>query len=209
MRLMEFAPDGMIPVALDTFFCVREPWKVVFHRDGERNVSGMDVDFLRRTVSARKVVDTSEGYSYVGSGACFACHAAGPGNGPAGGWIASRHSRAFHTLSTDQAKALAANREEYRDITHPSREQRCLMCHQTAAQNPHAEFADSYAPGQGLGCEGCHGPGSAYIDPAVMADREAFLANGGRIPDELTCRSCHRNAEFDFMTMWERIRHGE
>jgi hypothetical protein len=28
-----------------------------------------------------------------------------------------------------------------------------------------------------------------------MADREAFLAAGGRIPDENTCRSCHRNSE--------------
>jgi len=208
MRLMEFAPDDMIAVAVDTFHCVQEPWRVVFHRDEEGNVSGMDVDFLRRTVSARKVVDTSTGYSYVGSGVCFACHADGPGDGPAGQWIASRHSRSFHTLSSDQSKGLAAAREDYKDITQPSQDGRCLMCHLTAAQNPDAVFYEGYDPRQGVGCEGCHGPGSAYMDPAIMADREAFLANGGRIPDELTCRGCHRDEAFDFLTRLEWIRHG-
>lgn len=207
MRLMEFAPDDMIPVAVDTFICGQEPWRVVFLRDEKGNVSGMEVDFLRRTVSARKIIDTSAGYSYVGSGACFSCHASGPGNGPAGHWIASRHSRAFHTLSSDQSKGLAASRADYRDITDPSSEQRCLMCHLTAAQNREAVFNEDYDQGQGVGCEACHGPGSAYMTPEIMADREAFLVNGGRIPDRLTCRNCHRDEAFNFMDRLERIRH--
>ena len=82
------------------------------------------------------------------------------------------------------------------------------MCHMTAAQNPDAEFKEGYDPRQGVGCEACHGPGSAYLAPEIMSDREAFLANGGRIPDELTCRECHRDEAFDFLTRWERIRHG-
>ncbi len=86
-------------------------------------MSGMEVDFLRRQVQARKVVDTSAGRTYLGSGAC-------------------------------------------------------------------------------------HGAGSDYVDPAVMADREAFLADGGILPDELTCRGCHRDERFRFLPMWERIRHG-
>jgi len=40
-----------------------------------------------------------------------------------------------------------------------------------------------------------------------MKDREAFLANGGRIPDELTCRTCHRDEAFNFTDRLERIRH--
>ncbi|MFC1499548.1 ankyrin repeat domain-containing protein [Candidatus Zixiibacteriota bacterium] len=207
MRLMEFAPDDIIPVSIDTFYCVREPWRVIFDRDEEGGISGMDVEFLRRTVSAVKVVDTSEGFSYVGSPACFPCHQNGPGDGPAGHWIASRHSRAFHTLTTDQSRALAASREDYRDITEPSTEQRCLMCHVTAAQNPLAVFRTEGIQSQGVGCEACHGPGSDYMDPEIMADREAFLANGGQIPDILTCRTCHRDEAFDFLPRLERINH--
>lgn len=208
MGLMEFAPDRMAPVGIDTFYAVQEPWRVVFRRDLDGGVSGMDVDFLRRTVKAEKVVDTSAGFTYVGSGKCLGCHQEGPGNGPAGHWVASRHSRAVHTLSTEQARLLAAGRVEYQDITDPAREQRCILCHATAAQNPQARFDPAFRREEGVGCESCHGPGSAYMAPEIMADREAFLANGGRIPDWLTCRTCHRNAEFQFMAMWERIRHG-
>jgi len=140
MHLMEFAPDELIPVAADTFFTVREPWRVVFDRDEKGRISSMEVDFLRQTVSARKVTNPSEGYTYVGAHACLGCHQVGSGGGPAGHWIASRHSRSFHTLTTNQAKLLAANRDEYSDITDPSQEQRCIMCHLTAAQEPLANW---------------------------------------------------------------------
>lgn len=208
MRLMEFAPDDIIPVAIDTFYAAQEPWRVVFLRDGEGAVSGMEVDFLRRTVTAQKVIDTSAGYTYVGTGACLGCHREGPGGGPAGHWIASRHSRSYQTLTTQQAKLLAANREDYSDITDPASEQRCLMCHVTASQNPLATWRPNvHAADEGVGCEACHGPGSAYIAPGIMADRVAFLANGGRIPDELTCRACHRDEAFNFLERLARIRH--
>jgi hypothetical protein len=209
MFLREFAPDRMVPVAVDTFLTVQEPWKVVFDRDEEGKVVGMDVDFLRRTVSARKVLNPSEGFTYVGTRTCLACHQSGPGSGPAGHWVASRHSRSFHTLTTRQARNLAAGREEYRDMTDPSTEQRCLMCHVTAARDEGPAWSpDAQGPSEGAGCEACHGPGSAYIAPEIMADTEAFLANGGRVPDEITCRGCHRDENFRFETYWERIRHG-
>jgi hypothetical protein len=208
MHLREFAPDEMVPVAVDTFYAVQEPWRVVFHRDEDGAVSGMDVEFLRRTVSALKVVNTSAGYSYVGSTTCRECHSTEDGGGPFGAWVTGRHHRAWATLTTDQAKALAASREEYREITDPSQDQRCLMCHVTAAQNPPAEWrSGARGTDEGVGCEACHGPGSAYIAPEVMTDRDAFLANGGRIPDELTCRHCHRDEAFDFIERLELIRH--
>jgi hypothetical protein len=209
MRLMEFAPDGMVPVAVDTFYAIQEPWRVVFHRDESGTVVSMNVDFLRRTVTAQKLVDTSAGYTYVGTRTCLACHRTGAGGGPAGHWIASRHSRSLQTLTTDQAKLLATNREEYSDIENPSQEQRCLMCHVTAAQNPLSEWrTDARAEDEGVGCEACHGPGSAYMAREVMTDREAFLANGGRLPDELTCRNCHRDEAFDFIERLLRLGHG-
>ena len=83
------------------------------------------------------------------------------------------------------------------------------MCHVTAAQNPMATLGEGFSPVMGVGCESCHGPGSAYMEPAVMGNREAFLANGGRMPDELTCRECHRDEAFRFAERLERIRHWE
>ena len=208
LHLMEFAPDEMIAAAPDTFVAVREPWLVIFKRDAEGKISSMDVDFLRQTVSARKVNNPSEGYTYLGSQACLGCHQDGSGGGPAGHWTASRHSRAFHTLTTDQAELLAAGRDEYSDITDPSQEPRCIMCHLTAAQEPLAAWSAEIPPAtEGVGCEACHGPGSAYTSAEIMADRGAFLANGGRIPDELTCRQCHRDEAFDFLERLVRIEH--
>jgi len=40
-----------------------------------------------------------------------------------------------------------------------------------------------------------------------MTDRVAFLANGGIIPNELTCRTCHRDAGFRFLERIRRIAH--
>jgi hypothetical protein len=47
------------------------------------------------------------------------------------------------------------------------------------------------------------------MDPEIMTVREAFIANGGRVPDKATCRGCHRNSErFDFAEMWPQVAHG-
>jgi hypothetical protein len=40
-----------------------------------------------------------------------------------------------------------------------------------------------------------------------MADREAFLAHGGRIPDEATCRTCHEGDRFEYEERLPRIAH--
>jgi len=207
LHLMEFAPDDLVPVGTDTFYTAREPWRAVFLRDAEGRVSSLEVAFLRQTVVARRVGDSSGGFEYVGSERCLECHADGPGDGPAGHWIASRHSRAFHTLSSNQARALAAGREEYRDVRDPSLDPRCLLCHLTGAREPAASFAGTFSPEEGVGCESCHGPGGSYGNAASMADRGSFLSKGGKVPDEFTCRRCHRDEAFRFLPRLERIRH--
>jgi len=85
---------------------------------------------------------------------------------------------------------------------------RCLLCHTTAAQDPDALFAVTLDQQEGVGCETCQGPGSEYQAADVMSDRSAFLAAGGRIPDQQTCQTCHRNPErFNFDEWWPRIAH--
>ena len=85
----------------------------------------------------------------------------------------------------------------------------CLECHGVGVRNgTDLNHALSSRPEEGVTCESCHGPGSEYISIKVMSDREAFLAAGGRIPDEATCRSCHRRSEnFDWSEKWPKIAH--
>jgi hypothetical protein len=40
-----------------------------------------------------------------------------------------------------------------------------------------------------------------------MADRETFLGNGGRIPDEATCRTCHEDDRFEYDERHREIAH--
>jgi hypothetical protein len=46
-----------------------------------------------------------------------------------------------------------------------------------------------------------------FDKPEVVADSERFLENGGVIPDELTCRRCHRDENFAFDNWWPKIKH--
>jgi hypothetical protein len=40
-----------------------------------------------------------------------------------------------------------------------------------------------------------------------MADHEAFLSHGGRVPDEATCRQCHQGDGFRYEERLREIAH--
>ncbi len=201
--MAEFGPNELYPIAPDTFYCRREPWKVTFHRDDAGAVDRVDVAFLRRTVHGERQPD----HRYVGSQVCRECHLTEATGRQSVHWMSSAHARAYWELKTDWARFLASVRDEYQDIEDPSAEWRCLKCHVTGAQDQVAKPAGTFRQEEGVGCEACHGPGSAYTDPTIMADREAFLANGGRIPDETICRTCHEDDRFQYEERLPRIAH--
>jgi hypothetical protein len=203
LHLIEFAPDELIPVAPDVFFCRQEPWKVTFGRGADGAVERIELQFLRRTVGGKKLPV----YEYVGSRRCGECHAGPETGGQYVQWMKSHHGLAYWRLATDWAAFLASWREEYRDIRRPTEEDRCLKCHVTGAQDAEPVFAESFRREEGIGCEACHGPGSAYSDATIMADRERFLDNGGRIPDEQACRQCHQDDGFHFEERLPQIAH--
>ena len=191
LKIREFAPDELYPIDTDRFFCRQEPWAVQFVRNADNTIVSVELHFLRRTVTAAR----TETPRYVGSHTCMTCH-----SGPTEGqqdilWMRGRHAHAYWNLAADWALFLAKLRPHYQDLESPVSDQRCLLCHVTGAQEPDAFFADTFRPSEGVSCEACHGPGSEYIEAEIMADHDAFLAAGGRIPDENTCRSCHRNSE--------------
>ena len=204
LRIREFAPDGIYPIGRDEFYCVQEPWRVTFRRNEAGGIEGVDVAFLRQTVHGVR----RDHPRYVGSEACQSCHLRGDGGNQYMQWITSRHAAAYWRLATDWSKLLASFRPHFRDMTEPITEDRCLLCHTTAAQDPDALLAAGFRREEGIGCETCHGPGSLYLDPEVMADREQFLSRGGIVPDEKTCQKCHRNPDgFDFAEWWPKIAH--
>jgi len=205
LKIREFAPDGLYPIGVDSFFCDQEPWRVEFTRAENGGIDGIVLHFLRRSVKGAKTPSPR----YVGSTACMSCHRDAEHGNPYVHWMRSRHGHAYWRLGADWALFLAKLRPHYADLSDPISDHRCLLCHVNGRQDDDALFATSYREAEGVGCEACHGPGSLYVDPEIMTDREAFLANGGRVPDENTCRSCHRNSEnFDYAEMWPKVAHG-
>jgi len=204
LRLREFAPDDLIPVGIDEFSCRQEPWKVRFLRSKNGDVTTIEVDFLRRTVRGQK----TDAPRYVGSKVCMDCHSGADQGQQDVRWMRSRHAHAYWRLGSDWSLFLARLRPHYQDLENPIADDRCLLCHVTGSQDPDALFETSYRLQEGIGCEACHGPGSEYATVEVMADRETFLAGGGRIPDAQTCRTCHRVSDnFDWAEQWPKIAH--
>jgi hypothetical protein len=194
LHMAEFGPNELYPIGPDTFYCRREPWTVTFHRDDAGTVDRVDVAFLRRTVHGTRLPE----YRYVGSRVCAECHATEASGAQSIHWMQSAHARSYWMLKTDWARHLISIRDEYHGVEDPTTDGRCLKCHTTGAQDPDFGAAASFRREEGVGCEACHGPGSAYVDPAIMADREAFLSHGGRLPDEATCRQCHQDDQFNY-----------
>ncbi len=204
LRLEDFSADELYATGPDAFYCREEPWSVMFLRDAAGGIDQIEVQFLRTSVRGTRRVTPS----YVGSHVCMSCHSGGESGGAYVRWISSRHAAAYWRLATDWSLFLAHQRPYFQDVTDPRADARCLLCHTTAAQDPDALFVQTFGREQGVGCEACHGPGSAYIDPQVMANRAAFVEAGGLVPNENTCLQCHRNPDrFSFEEWWPRIAH--
>ena len=120
-------------------------------------------------------------------------------------WEARKHSKSFQTLTTDKAKEIA----QEAGIDNPAESPKCFKCHV-----PLAEKASELKE-EGVGCEACHGPGSAYKKMSVMKDHAESVKNGMTeygSPEAIKkqCLSCHENAHtstFDFEAAWAKVKH--
>ncbi len=147
-------------------------------------------------------------HPFVGAKRCGMCHQSTQIGKQFQVWASSRHARAYETLGTEHAKAVAATL----GIDDPQASGRCLKCHATAYGFSTQRLSEQIAVEEGVSCESCHGQGKDYISLGVMKDREKALAAGLQIPDEQTCRQCHNDTApnvvpFDFAEAWERIKH--
>jgi hypothetical protein len=150
---------------------------------------------------------------YVGVEACGKCHKRETTGNQLGKWQESKHSKAFATLATPEAKKIAAAK----GITDPQKDAKCLKCHVTAATaaqiaKPAVEGEKTFVAEDGVQCETCHGPGSQYKARKIMKDKTAAVAAGLIVPDEKLCKTCHNpespsHKEFNFAEMKKKIDH--
>ncbi len=144
--------------------------------------------------------------TYVGAQKCQICHKTEKQGQQFTIWQGSKHSKSFEALSkpeaAEKAKAMGCT-------TPPPDSPMCLKCHSPlAAKAPELKA-------EGVGCEVCHGPGSAYKSLAVMKDKAAAQKAGLVLygsPEKIKaqCLKCHENAhgtKFDFDSSWAKIKH--
>lgn len=144
---------------------------------------------------------------YVGSLACAECHL-GPERGyQYSKWRSSAHARAYADLATPRAAEIAREMNVAGD---PQKDASCLKCHTSAHHRPAAGSQEGYSLGEGVGCEACHGAGSAYSSVAVMRNLSAARAAGLLETGEALCMDCHAQAHgkaFDLAEALRQIAH--
>ena len=116
---------------------------------------------------------TAEDFKYIGAAKCKMCHNKADKGEQYNKWANSPHAKAMASLKGDEAK-----------------NPKCLKCHSTAAAADQALVA-TITVEEGVSCESCHGPGSAYKVATVMKDQKASMAKGLILPDEKVCKKCH------------------
>jgi YVTN family beta-propeller protein len=126
---------------------------------------------------------------YVGAKVCAACHQ-GKGMGHQfSKWLGSKHATAYAVLAKPESKKIA----ELSGIPQePQESPMCLGCHATGAHVEAWEKDETFFTEDGVQCEKCHGPGSEYMDAAIMVDRESAIKAGLIMPTERDCMGCHQ-----------------
>ncbi|MDH3215988.1 MAG: cytochrome c family protein [Candidatus Krumholzibacteria bacterium] len=149
---------------------------------------------------------------FVGTAKCKTCHKTEAQGQQHPIWLKSAHAKAFETLGSDEAKAVAKEK----GIEDPQKAGECLKCHVTGHGVDAKFLGTKYAATDGVGFESCHGAGGDYYKKATMegvisGDIEAASV-GLVMPDEKTCVGCHNEESpsykaFDFEKMYAKIKH--
>jgi len=116
---------------------------------------------------------SAEDFKYIGAAKCKMCHNKAEKGEQYNKWASSKHAKAMESLKGAEA-------------SNP----KCLKCHATAASVDQSLVA-TITVAEGVSCESCHGPGSAYKVATVMKNRTLAMSKGMIMPDEKLCRKCH------------------
>ncbi len=149
-------------------------------------------------------------YKYVGTKTCRMCHNNAKSGNQYKIWQHSKHAQAYKILLSKKANDYAMKKYGKKAI----KVEKCLTCH-TTGSNVAAKFKEHrFKVEDGVQCETCHGPGSAYKSYSVMKSRKKAIAKGLIIytdPSKL-CVKCHNKEnpfykKFDFNKYWKQIVH--
>jgi len=144
----------------------------------------------------------AQGPTYVGGQKCQICHKTEKQGQQYPIWEKTNHAKSFAALSSPGAAANATAL----GVKDPTTDPKCLKCHAPLAGDLKAE---------GVSCEVCHGPGSAYKSLNVMKNKDEAVKTGLILyanPDAIKakCLTCHQDAHgkaFDFAAQWAKIKH--
>lgn len=136
-------------------------------------------------------------FTYIGAKKCKMCH-----KGPKKGEVWEKWEKGPHSKAMESLKAKGEDKN-------PA----CLECHTTAFNKGGYKVGDANAANfEGVGCESCHGPGSAYKKMSVMKDKKLAMENGLIEPSEEVCKKCHNKKSptfkgFEFKEWSKKIDH--
>jgi hypothetical protein len=159
----------------------------------------------------------SQEIKYVGTSRCKVCHKKETRGAQYTVWEASLHAHAFETLKSEQAGQIAKGKGIEGEA---SEAPECLKCHTTGFGHDGYEVKDETfwnpAPEdkqgtkavkrmkglQSVGCESCHGAGSAYKSNKIMKSIRAGEIDGKTVGlnpiSRETCIICHNDTNPTF-----------
>ncbi len=151
---------------------------------------------------------------YVGVKSCAPCHKGEKKGAILEKWEKSKHSKAYQTLLSEASQKIAKEK----GLKKPANESlECLECHITAVKVDAKLFEKNFKKEDGVQCEACHGPGSAYKTMAIMKDKKKAIEAGltyyaDEKAIEAQCKTCHNEKsptykEFKFKEAWAQIVH--
>jgi len=151
-------------------------------------------------------------FNYTGTRGCRKCHKSKKSGAQYKVWAKMKHAQAFATLATAEAQKIA----KAKGIADAQKADACLKCHVTAFGVAAERLGKKYTIEEGVGCESCHGAGSAYSKRKV----KKAIAAGTTKPESVgllkvtkeTCVKCHNDESptfksFDFEKAKEKIAH--
>jgi hypothetical protein len=146
---------------------------------------------------------------YIGAAKCKNCHDKDDKGNQYGVWENAAHAKAFETLGSDAAKAIAMEK----GIEDAQKADECLKCHTTAFGVDAKLIKKGFKVELGVQCESCHGPGDAHLKArfkaAAAGDEEAKPEPGEIVLDvtQATCLECHNEESptFEKFCYYERL----
>lgn len=154
-------------------------------------------------------------HQYVGVQVCSMCHKADKNGQQFQKWQASKHSQAMKVLESADADKIATA-HGVKGKAADAKE--CLVCHQTAFDEPASMIGPKFSKEDGVQCESCHGAGNDYKTMLTMKDHQKAIAAGltslslDDVSAQKQCETCHNKKSptfksFDFKKMWAEIAH--